>query len=137
MVHSLVAKSVAFGVLFFLFDLSVYLYALLGGKKKLAKNELAKTKAKIGFIIPIVLFIQVFFAFILVYTYKFLMAFRLVKADLTGSFSYAFIFFVPMLYLLLNSWLWGDKDFNNKLMPSMLSWLIKFALTGLFLGVSL
>lgn len=132
----LVVKSIILGVLIFLFDLLVFLSAQVNvRKKKLSPAELKKAKARIGFVVPIELFIQVFFAFILMYTFRFLLAFRIVGRDVVGGFSYAFIFFVPMLYLLLNSWLWGDKEFNDKLLVSIISWLLKFAVAGLYLGL--
>jgi hypothetical protein len=123
------------GVLLFASDMLVFLTAMLVRKKKLSKAEVNKTKAWISYVIPIELFIQVFFALVLMYTYHFLMAFNIVSRDLVGGFSYAFIFFVPMLYLLFNSWLWGDREFGEKLLPSIISWLIKFILAGTYLGL--
>ncbi len=135
MSQDLVLKSVLLGILLFLFDLLVFLSTQTDTKKKMSKSSVQKAKSRIGFIIPIELFIQVFFALILMFTFHFLLAFNIISKDLIGSFSYAFIFFVPMLYLLLNSWLWGDKEFNEKLLLSMISWLLKFAITGIYLGL--
>ena len=132
----MIIKSMVLGILVFLFDLLIFGYVLIveDNKKKSAK-ELKKLKTRLGFVIPIVLLIQVFFSIVLMYTFSFLLAFHVFDKNIIGGISFAFLFFVPMLYLLMGSWLWGDKQTNARLAPSIISWVVKFSIAGIYIGI--
>ncbi|MFC1517017.1 hypothetical protein ACFL5G_00515 [Candidatus Margulisiibacteriota bacterium] len=132
----MITKSLILGILIFLLDLLIFGYGIV---KKTAKGcspeEMKRLKMRLTFVIPIVLFIQLFFAIVLIFTFQFLSAFKVFEKTIGGGLSYAFIFFVPMLYILLSNLQWGDKEANTKIMPGIISCVVKFSVVGLYLGL--
>lgn len=134
----MITKGIILAVILFILDLLIFTTGFLGKKgKKLAGKELAAAKRKLEFNIPFSLLLQVFLALVIVSLYIVLVAGKIFARNLSGALSFALLIYLPMLYLIVNSWLWADKDLRNKLAPSIYSWLAKFLATGLFLGLAI
>ncbi len=132
----MVAKSIILGILLFVFDFLIFGKFMKGKlKAKMSTKELSVSKEKIRLTIPTVLFIQVFFAFLLVYTFNFGVVFRMFQKTVQDGLAFVIMIFLPMLYLLINTWLWGTKDDNSTLYVSIASWLAKFLFVGFYLGI--
>lgn len=132
----MILKSMILGIIIFIFDLFIFGYFIIIRESKGLKGaELQKFKNRLALVIPIVLFIQLFLAIVLMYTYNFLCIYKVFSRDIIGGMSFALIFFIPMIYLLVGNLQWGTNNANKELLPSMLSLLMKLIVVGVYVGL--
>ena len=124
----MIFKSILLGFMIFLVDLfayGFYIFQIADLKEK--KDILNKLK----FTIPIGLFMQVFFALIFVFTFRFLAIFKALNPSIGGGLYFSYIMFLPMLYMLFNNMLWLDAKRSSTYL-NIFVWGIKLAICGVF-----
>ncbi|MFC1517001.1 hypothetical protein ACFL5G_00435 [Candidatus Margulisiibacteriota bacterium] len=127
----MVGMGVILGFIIFTVDLLLYgLYAVTN----LDDEERKELIEKLKFTIPIGLFMQVFFALIFIFTFRFLAVFKALNPSIGGGLYFAYIMFLPMLYMLFNNWLWLETKKATTLL-NILSWGFKLAICGIFVSI--
>jgi len=134
---NLMTKAVILGIVFFLFDLFIYGYDTYFKKQdeKYTKKQIEELKRRLRLIIPGSLFVQTFFGLLLMFAYNTMIEAEVFPKSFAGSWGFSVIFLLPVLYLLINMYLWYDDDLKNTLVPGINSWLSKFM--GAFIFLSL
>jgi hypothetical protein len=117
---NMIAGSILLGFTIFLVDFIVYGFFLIFKTTPLEKRDF----------IPISLFIQVFFALIFVFTFRFLAILKALNPSVSGGLYFAYIMFLPMLYMLFNNMLWINGKKTSTYL-NILIWGIKLCLCGL------
>lgn len=126
----MVAKGLLLGLIIFLVDLISYtIWAMTTADPAERKEVVAKLK----YIIPIGLFMQVFFALIFLFTFRFLAIFKALEQNIGGGLYFAYILFLPLLYMQFNSWLWLESKRASALL-NITAWGIKLAVCGIFVA---
>lgn len=124
----MVWKGCLLGGLIFIVDFVAYsLYALMG----MNAEDRAELAGKLKYTIPIGLFMQVFFAQIFLFTFRFLAIFKALEQNLSGGLYFAYILFLPLLYMQFNNWLWMESK-RTATLVNIAAWGIKLAICGAF-----
>ena len=131
----MLTQGIILGIIIFILDMFIFGKSLVKPQKKLTAKATKEVKKQLELNIPFSLLTQVFFAIILIYSYIFLLTFKVFARGINGGTAFSLLIYIPMLYMYINSWLWGDKDFRIKLAPGIFSWLAKFIVTCIYLGV--
>ena len=131
------AKALMLGTVLFLCDFFIYGYDdFFGGKgkKKYTAKQAEVMKRRLRMIVPGSIFVQTFFALLLMFAFQTMVDANVFPRDITGSWGFSVIFLLPILYLLINMYLWYDDDLKLSLVPGINSWLSKFLLAFVFFG---
>jgi len=123
----MILKSAILGFVIFLVDLAFYTIFIFMIKEPKEKTVFLK---KLKFTIPIALFMQVFFALIFVTTFRFLTIFKALDFNLGGGLYFAYVLFLPMLYMLFNNMLWLNPKKGTTYL-NIFAWGIKLAICGM------
>ncbi len=127
----LLSSGFVLGLILFVVDFAVFgIFALT----TLNKEEKAVFVSKLGYTIPIGLFMQVFFALIFLFTFRFLAIFKALEQSVSGGLYFSYVMFLPLMYMQFNNWLWMDLKRTTTLL-NLLAWGIKLAICGLFVAV--
>jgi len=133
---NLIAKSFILGVVFFICDLFIYGYDTYFKKRdiKYSKKQIDVLKNRLRIIVPGSVFVQSFFGLLLMFAYQTMIDSAVFPINLAGSWGFSVIFLLPVLYLLVNMYLWYDEDLKNTLVPGINSWMSKFLVAFVFLS---
>lgn len=124
----MVYKGLILAFLIFLVDCIFYgYYIFLHG---IDAEEKSKLIEKLKYSLPIGLFMQIFFAQIFVFTFRFLAIFKALEPSLGGGLYFAYILFLPILYMLFNNWLWLETKKGTTFL-NIITWGVKLALLGI------
>jgi len=123
----MILKSILLGFVIFLVDLIFYTLYIIFSKDS---KEKAIFIEKLKFTIPIGIFMQVFFALIFVFTFRFLAVFKALDTNVGGGLYFSYVLFLPMLYMLFNNWLWLNPKKGTTYL-NIFAWGIKLAICGM------
>ncbi len=126
----IVAKGIVLGLIIFTIDMLVYAICAMMYFDKTEREELS---AKLKYTLPIGLFMQVFFALIFLFTFRFLAIFKALDQSVGGGLYFAYILFLPLLYMQFNNWLWLDTKRTTTFL-NITAWGIKLAICGVFVA---
>jgi hypothetical protein len=126
----MVQKGILLGLIIFIIDFITYSIFAFTSMSEEEKRELV---AKLKFTIPIGLFMQIFFALIFLFTFRFLAIFKALEQNMSGGLYFSYILFLPLLYMQFNNWLWTETK-KMATMVSIISWGIKLAVCGIFVA---
>jgi hypothetical protein len=127
----IVLKGFVLGLIIFTVDLIAYTICSFTSLNKIERQELV---SKLKYTIPIGLFMQVFFALIFLFTFRFLAIFKALEQDVGGGLYFAYILFLPLLYMQFNNWLWMDTKRITTFL-NITAWGLKLAICGVFVAL--
>jgi hypothetical protein len=115
------------GFIIFLIDAIFYTFYIFS-LKDIKERSIFMEKLK--YTVPIGLFMQVFFALIFVFTFKFLAVFKALDTTVGGGLYFSYVLFLPMLYMLFNNWLWLTPKKGTTYL-NIFAWGVKLAICGM------
>jgi len=130
------SRAIILGFIMFLLDFFIYGYEdFFGGDtKKYSKKQVDLMKRRLRLIIPGSIFVQSFFALLLMFAFQTMIESEVFPENIAGSWGFSVVFLLPVLYLLINMYLWYDDDLKNTLVPGINSWMSKFLVAFVFFG---